>query len=149
IDVVQVAGPEGTAHSWQLPIDRHSYRGTLHAKAGAAVSVPYLGSAAQPTRDELALLEVRGNVIAADRFEALAIKDGLVEARGLEPGDYDLYLKRTAERIRIRVTDGPTVAGHLLGKVRELQVPGLKPVQIAAITSDDNAVTVRLKDANK
>src|SRR5262249_2417375 len=69
----------------------------------------------------------------------------------LEAGDYDLWLKRTGERIRIRVTDGPAAAGGrlLLGKVRQLEVPGLKPVQIAAVTSDDNFVTVRLKEPNK
>ena len=150
-DIVSVTatGPEGTAHTWTLPVDRHSYRATLHAKAGEVVSVPYLGTADKPTRAEFALLEVRGNVIAADRFEALAIKDGLVEARGLEPGDYDLILKREGQKVRLRVTDGPAVAGQLLGKVRHLEVPGLKPVQIAALTSDADALTVRLKDANK
>jgi hypothetical protein len=149
IDAVTATGPEGTAHTWPLPTDRHTYRGSLHAKAGGTVSVPYLGGADKPTREEFALLELHGGAITADRFDALAIKDGLVEARGLEPGDYDLWLKRTGERIHIRVTDGPTVVGHLLGKVRELEVPGLKPVQIAAITSDDNFVTVRLKEPNK
>src|SRR5205823_10057332 len=61
-DVVTVTatGPEGTAHTWPVPADRHTYRGTLHARAGDAVTVPYLGTADKPTRDEFALLEVRG-----------------------------------------------------------------------------------------
>src|SRR5439155_25566642 len=104
ITTVTATGPEGTAHTWHLPTDRHTYRATLHAKAGEAVTVPYLGTADKPTRDEFALLEVRGGVIAADRFEALAIRDGLVEARGLEPGDYELWLKRAGETVRVRVT---------------------------------------------
>src|SRR5205085_4844069 len=36
-----------------------------------------------------------------------------------------------------------------LGNLRHLQVPGLKPVQIAAVTADGAALTVRLKDANR
>jgi len=47
-------GPGGTAHTWNLPTDRHTYRGTLHAKAGEPVTVPYLGTADRPTREELA-----------------------------------------------------------------------------------------------
>ena len=85
IVTVTATGPEGTAHAWAVPADRHTYRGALHAKAGDVVTVPYLGAAERPARDEFALLGVRGDVVAADRFDALAIKDGLVEARGLEP----------------------------------------------------------------
>ncbi|MDB5306990.1 MAG: hypothetical protein JWO38_1192 [Gemmataceae bacterium] len=147
--VVSAVSPEGTQYTWPLPLDRHTYRGTLHAKAGDTVTVPYLGAADKPTRGEFALLEVRGTVIAADKFDALAIKDGLLEARGLAPGDYDLWVKQTGQKVRIRVTDGPAVAGYLLGKLRQLQVPGLKPVQIAAVTADADVVLVQLKDANK
>jgi len=60
-----------------------------------------MGAAERPARDEFALLEVRGDVVAADRFDALAIEDGLVEARGLEPGDYELHLKRAGEAVRV------------------------------------------------
>src|SRR5262249_5563663 len=101
ITLVTANGPEGTSHSWPLADDNHTYRGSLHAKAGDVVTVPYMGAAEKPTRGEFALLEVRGNVIAADKFEALAIKDGLLEARGLEPGDYDLWLKRENRKIRV------------------------------------------------
>jgi len=125
-DIVSVTatGPEGTAHTWPLPLDRHTFRSAIHAKAGDTVTVPYLGSGERPTRGEFALLEMRGNTFVSDRFEALAIKDGLLEARGLAPGDYDLWQKVTGEKIRIRITDGPAVAGHLLGKLRHLEVPG-------------------------
>ena len=61
---------------------------------------------------------MRGDVIRADRFDALAIKDGMLELRGLAAGDYDLWLKRTGERIRVRVVDGPVVPGYVLGRLR-------------------------------
>lgn len=159
IYTVTATGPEGTSHTWTLPEDHHSYRNILHAKAGEVVTVPYLGHAEKPTHEELALFEINrghpqpnhavGYEFIADRFNALSIKDGLIELRGLEPGDYMLWLKPQGERIHLRITDGPTVGGFVLGKIRELQVPQLKPVQIAAVTSDANALTVKLTDANK
>ncbi len=150
-DIVSVTatGPEGTAHTWPLPLDRHTYRAALHAKVGEVVTLPYLGDAGKPTREELALFEVRGDLILADRFDRLAVADGLLELRDLAAGDYDLWLKRTGERVRIRVTDGPVVKGHVLGTTRHLELPGLKPVHIAAVTADEKQLTVRLKDASK
>src|SRR5439155_26748290 len=55
IDAVTARGPAGTSNTWRLPLDRHTYRAVLHAKAGEVVAVPYLGTADRPTRDELAL----------------------------------------------------------------------------------------------
>jgi hypothetical protein len=149
ITVVSAIGPEGTQHTWNLPLDRHTFRSVLHAKAGETVTVPYLGSGDRPTRGEFALLEMRGNTFIGDKFESLAIKDGLLECRNLAPGDYDLWQKVSGEKIRIRVTDGPQIAGHLLGKLRTLEVPGLKPTQISSITANDDIVIVKLKDASR
>src|SRR5206468_1973013 len=60
IVTVTATGPEGTAHSWTLPFDRHTYRQLIHAKAGDAIALPYVGTAGKPTREELALFEVQG-----------------------------------------------------------------------------------------
>jgi hypothetical protein len=145
---VAVTGPEGTAHTWPLPVDRHTYRRVVDAKAGETVTLPYLGTAATPSRAELALFEVRDDLIRADRFDALAIRDGLLELRGLAAGDYELWLKTTGEQVRIRVVAGETVAGYLLGKLRHLELPRLKPVQVTSVTADADAWTVKLADAS-
>src|SRR5262249_3420606 len=68
-------GPEGVTHTWTLPTDHHTYRQLVHAKAGETVSLPYLGTATTAAREELALFEVRGNLIRSDRFDAIALKD--------------------------------------------------------------------------
>src|SRR5204863_446095 len=83
-----------------------TYRQLVHARAGEVVTVPYVGTSPTPSRDELALFEVNGDMIRADRFDALAVRDGLLELRGLAAGDYDLWLKRTGERVRVRVVGG-------------------------------------------
>ena len=143
---VTATGPEGTSHTWALPLDHFTYRQLMHAQAGEVITLPYLGSADKPAHEDLALFEVRGDVIRADRFAALSIRNGLLELKGLAPGDYDLWLKRQGERIRIRVVAGPVVGHYVLGQLREVQLPGLKPVQIAAITADADEVAVRLQD---
>src|SRR5262249_4621921 len=141
-------GPEGTAHTWSLPLDRHTYRQLVHAKAGDTVALPYLGAATKPPRDEPAFFEMRGAVIQADRFDAIGIKDGMLEIHKLAAGDYDLWLKRTGDRIRIRVVDGPVESNHVLGKLRHLELPLLKPLQIAAISADADQVTIRLREVS-
>jgi transcription termination factor NusB len=146
---VTATGPEGTAHTWRLPTDQFTYRRLIHARAGEVVAVPYVGSAAAPTRAEFALFELRGEVVQADRFEAIALRDGLIELRGLAAGDYDLWLKRDGEKFRLRVVDGPAVGEHVLGKLRHMELPGLKPVSIQKIDSDAESVSVRLRDASK
>lgn len=75
IDQIAAKGPEGTAHSWQLPTNEHSYRSVMHALTGDMLTIPYSGSAEKPTRTELALFEMRGASIHSDQFSALTIKD--------------------------------------------------------------------------
>jgi hypothetical protein len=145
---VHVTGPNGIQHEWTLPADAHTYRQLLDAKAGETITVPYLGQATEPTRDELALFEMRDDVIRADRFDALGVRNGLLEIRGLAGGDYELWLKQNGEKIRIRVVDGPIVEGYILGRLRNLQAPALKPVQIEVIETKDDFVTVRLSDVS-
>jgi hypothetical protein len=146
---VNATGPEGTAHTWTISTDAHTYRNLMHAKLGDVIRVPYQGSAEKPTRAEFALFEVRGGDIRADRFDALAIRDGLLELRDLPRGDYDLWLKQEGLRIRIRVVAGVTVAGYVLGPTRHLELPGLEPVYIQSISTDDKAMTIRLGSSSK
>jgi hypothetical protein len=150
VDIVSItaSGPEGTAHTWPLPADRHTYRHFVHARAGETVTVPYPFTAPAPAREEFALFEVEGDVIRADRFDALAVRDGLLELRGLAAGDYDLWLYRTGERIRVRVVAGPAEKGYVLGRLRHLELPALKPLQIVTVIPDADPVIVRLVAAS-
>ena len=54
-----------------------------------------VGSQDKPARDELSLLELRGNTFVADRFGAMSVGDGLLKLADLPPGDYDLLLKHS------------------------------------------------------
>jgi hypothetical protein len=147
-DIVSISatGPEGVSHTWSLPLNRHTYRGVIHAKAGESIALPYPGSATKPSRNELALFEMRGDILQADRFDALAIGDGMIEMTGLKPGDYELLLKDTGERIRVRVVNGDVQAGYVLGKLRHVELPALKPLQIANISTEADVAVIQLRD---
>jgi hypothetical protein len=148
ITAVRATGPEGTSHVWKLAEDRHTYRQVVHARAGEVVTLPYVGAGAKASRDELALFEMVGSHFRADRFDALAVADGMLELRGLAAGDYDLFLKRGGERVRVRVVAGDATAGYALGALRHLQLPQLKPVQIAEVKPEGESLRIRLKDAS-
>lgn len=135
---------EGTAHTWTLGRDQHTYYQTVHGRVDEPIVLAYLGQAEQPQRDELSLLEVRGEALVADRFAALAIDGGLLRVAGLTPGDYELWLKRENQRIRLRVTAGELRAGHVLGRDRQLEIRGAAPLQIRRLEATADAVTVSL-----
>lgn len=145
---VQAAGPSGIHHEWELKDSRHTYHHVIHVKAGETVTVPWLGAGKEPNRGALALFEMRDQFIVADRFEALAIRNGMVEIGALPAGDYQLHLKDQQAIIYIRVASGPVVAGHVLGVKRQLELARLKPVQVESITSNGKEMTVQLRDAS-
>ena len=147
---VTATGPEDVAQTWVLAHDQHTYYQTLHGTEGQPLEVPYLGKAqGKPARDEVSLLELRTDSFVVDRFEALAIDDGLLRITNLARGDYDLWLKKENQRIRIRIAAGQQRDGYVLSENRQLEIRGERPLQIAAVEPEDEAVTVRLQNSSK
>ena len=77
----------------------------------------------------MSLLETRDGVFVADRFDALAIKDGFIEIQDVPAGDYESALKAESQAITIRLAPGPIGQGHVLGENRLLQIRDPKPLQ--------------------
>ena len=158
---VTAVNPENTSQTWILKGDSHTYSQTVQGKVGEPVVVPFLSRSGlraeagakdgpqKATRDELSLLEVRQDVYVSDRFEHLSVKDGLVVLNKLPAGDFDLLLKSTGTRIRVRITEGPTLGGFLLGSHRQLETPRLAPVQIEAIDPAEGGVRVKIRNASQ
>ncbi|MHC4404176.1 MAG: hypothetical protein ACYTG0_31365 [Planctomycetota bacterium] len=146
---VKATGPQQTSHTWNLLEDVHSYRRSVHGTAGSTIELPYMGREEKPTHGELSLLELRGNTFVADRFNAMSIGDGLLKLADLPPGDYNLLLKAAGTRIRVRVAAGQERDGYVLGKTRQLEVRGSRPLQIAGVDTGKETVTVRLTNASR
>ncbi|MCY2989240.1 MAG: hypothetical protein NTY19_15405, partial [Planctomycetota bacterium] len=167
LDIVSVTatGPEDVAQTWTLARDQHTYYQTLHGTEGQPLEVPYLGNGKRPARNEVSLLELRADSFVVDRFEALAIDGGMLRITKLPRGDYDLWLKRDNQRIRLRIVGqafqpdvgGANVrlesltygGGYALGENRILEVRGERPLQIAAVETAEDAVTIRLQNPSK
>ena len=141
------AGPEGTQHKWNLTADRCAYVDVIHARAGEAVRVPYLGAAKQASPAVVSLLERRGSTYLADRRDAVRIEGGFLVVRDVPAGDYELWLNETGRKIDLRLIPGEVRLGHVLGEVRHAQVLNARPLHITDVKADDEKLTVRLANA--
>ncbi len=149
IEWLTATGPADTSRTWPLRKAQHSHYQTLHAAEGTDVTVPYMGPADQPLRDELSLLELRGDSFVADRFDAMKLTGGMLVISGLSRGDYDLLLKRTQQRIRLKIAAGQTAAGYVLGPRRQLELRANQPLQIQPLTLDDGRLQIQLINSDK
>ena len=146
---VQATSPQGSVETLALPHDAATYHQSLHGKAGGAIVLPYMGGQNQPMRSEFSLLELRGNTFLADRFEALAIADGFLQVNGLAAGEYDLLLKESGTRVRLRLGAGEQREGYVLGDSRLLEQRGTDPLQIERVDVAEQEIAVRLRNATK
>ncbi|MGB6043932.1 MAG: hypothetical protein WBF93_12305, partial [Pirellulales bacterium] len=149
IDWLTATGSDQVAYQWKLDRKAYTYQQVLNGKAGSLLVLPYLGEDAGPRRDQLSLLEVRGQSFAVDHFRALQIKNGMLLIRDLPAGDYDLLIKRSNTRVLIHVADGPQRDRYVLGDHRLLERRGDTPLQIADIDVGEEAVRVKLQNAHK
>ena len=144
---VTATSPAAAEHTWSLTDDRHTYSSWRHGVAGTALEVPYMGPEQQPQPDALSLLELRGETFVADRFDALSLQDGLLRVQGLPVGDYDLLIKRSGTRIRIRLAQGPQREGYAWGDTRHLELRDEHPLQIDGIQAQEDQLLIRLHNA--
>ncbi|MFO0870347.1 MAG: hypothetical protein U0935_15580 [Pirellulales bacterium] len=150
IATVTATGPGGESHSWPLRKDEYTYPQTLHGRTGETLALPLLNaSGAEPSRGDLSLLELRGETYVADRFAALSVKQGLLQISQLPPGDFDLWIKSTGARVRIRIVTGEKVGNYVLGEVRQLETGALPPLQVETIAVGPENVTIQLRNASK
>ncbi|MFM9117756.1 MAG: hypothetical protein ACKOU6_16520, partial [Planctomycetota bacterium] len=148
IVTLTATGPEGTVHNWPLHSDSYSYPATIHGRVGEAVTLPYLGGKPEASRDELSLLELRGENYVADRFAALTVKNGLVVVDKLPAGDYDLWFKGVNQRVRVRLVAGDQIGNYIVGSLRQLETRPLAPLAIASVTAEADRVQVSLSNVS-
>jgi len=153
ITSIRVLDPQSAERTWPIERDVRAYPAAVHGRAGDVVRIPYMGQDGRAklplSRSDVSLLETRDGVFLADRFDALAIKDGFIEIQDVPAGDYDLLLKTESQHVTIRLAPGPIGEGHVLGENRLLQIRNPKPLQIAAVESDKEGVRIRLENASK
>ncbi len=149
IVTITATGPQNTAHVWPLRKDAHSLASQVHGSVDKPVQIPYMGLEAQPSREKLSLLELRGDNFVADRFEALSLDRGMLQVGGLPPGDYSLRFKDSGREVRIRLTEGERREGYILGGYRKLEAVNEAPLQLAPVEVNDDTVKIIVRNAGK
>lgn len=132
---------------WNLDESGCAYPQELHGAAGETLelAVPRALSVAE----DLSLLEIRSGVYVKDWRTAVTCEAGLVKIKGLPAGDYELTLTSLAHKIPVRVTEAKVAGNELVSQRRALSLPKLKPLAIAAVSSDAKAVRIQLANASK
>ncbi|MFM7162531.1 MAG: hypothetical protein ACKO3P_19410 [Planctomycetaceae bacterium] len=147
---LSASGPQRTTHNWRLPVDAHTYGPSLHGRVGEPLSVPFLpGPGQELSRQEVSLLELRGDSFTLDRFENLRVEGGLLRLENLPAGDFDLWVKRVNARIRVRITTGNLEEGLAIGPNRVLEMPRLAPVQIAEMQVAEGELRLALSNHSR
>ena len=149
IAAVKANGLLDKARWWVLRDARRNWPAVLHGVAGETLRVPYLGRARVISRAVASLLERRGGQFVRDAFPHLALGKGFVELRGLEAGDYSLYLKEPAQQITVRITQGRRSAGWAVGRDRMLQIDRPAPLHITSVEAEGDNLQVRLANVGK
>ncbi len=149
IESVTAKIPNGRQTLWPLEDADNTLSTTIHAKEGELIQVPFSGG-----RDLMAtlLLEVRAGTFTADHSgkidPTLKGQQGFLAIRDLKPGDYSLRIPYSDQLITLKVTQGDTIGGWVLGKHRQLELKGNTPLNIANITSDKEFITVKLANSS-
>ncbi|MFM7182797.1 MAG: hypothetical protein ACKO2G_15220 [Verrucomicrobiales bacterium] len=149
---VQASFPNGRNSSWQLDDSERTWSSDLHVANDAVVRIPRDGGIipvgaqandASP-QAEISLLEIKADTFTADHAGKLAFKDGFIEITGLAPGDYSLRMRGEDRDFTIKIGEGKTVGGWLLGKSRNLELKNTAPLQITSLAAEDEFVTIKL-----
>ncbi len=155
ITTIAVTGPEGTSHTWTLPVEQWvsgQYPGSqfadVHGRAGEAIRLPFFGGK-EVTRSDVALLEMRNGTPVADRFDAIKASGGMLVIDDLPAGDYRFIDKRVGKEFRIRLTEGDKQFGRVMGDPRRLELQNTTPLQIASVEAGDENVRIRVLNAGK
>lgn len=141
---VQVTKDGGSGGTFDITDARVRLPGELHGITGGTIRIPYQGNESAPTRTEFSLL---GN--NHDAFEHLAIANGFLELRDLDPGDYELRLHRSYQSVTVRITRGERDGRYLIGRDRALSATPTRPLHVTSLESTDDAVRIRVANASE
>jgi hypothetical protein len=146
IEWVQIDPQGKTSLRVALAEDRRTYAPSLHAAAGEALEVPIMTSSTATSRRDVSLLEVRGATFVRDWFQNVQLdaKRQVLTLEGLPGGDYDLLLKRSGQKVRVRIAGGVRKGEHVLGAARQLEVRNETPLQIQSVDAGAKALTIRV-----
>ena len=149
ITSVKAKLPNGVEQTWQIGTDQIDHNRVMHAAAEAVVRIPCLLQDGPPARSDIALCELRGGQYFADRFDAIRVRNGFAEVKGLSAGDYSLRLRESETNILIRLTKGRGLDHHRIGDSRVLEERRLAPLHVTSVQKDKAQLKIEVANATK
>jgi autotransporter-associated beta strand protein len=144
-DIESVAAkiPNGRQTLWPLLDAEDTLSTTIHAKEGETIRVPTHDTGSLLS----SLLSQSSGTFTADLGSLLKSENGFLTISGLTPGDYSLKIP-DQPLITIKVTQGETLGGWVLGRHRQLELKGNTPLHILSIENGQEFITVRLANSS-
>ncbi|MCB9896749.1 MAG: hypothetical protein H6825_01970 [Planctomycetes bacterium] len=149
IESLRVRDDGSDGDLWTLDREHATHPRRLQGVATRPLRVtlpPRDGRMPKLDRSLASLIELRDGEYHTDRFQHLALVDGMLELRDLPAGDYLLVLHGDREHIDVRITAGDVHDGHVFGRDRTLELSPA-PLSIASATVDGDDLVVRLANA--
>jgi autotransporter-associated beta strand protein len=143
IESVAAKIPNGRQTLWPLLDAEDTLSTTIHAKEGETIRVPIHDTGSLPA----SLLAQTSGTFTADLAALLKSENGFLTISGLTPGDYSLKIP-DQPLITLKITQGETLGGWVLGKHRQLELKGNTPLNILSIENDKDFITVKLANSS-
>lgn len=142
IESVAAQIPNGRQTLWTLEDADDTLSTIIHAKEGETIRIPLRETGSQP----VSLLAQSYGTFIADLASLLKSEDGFLTIAGLKSGDYSLRLDD--QLITIKITQGDTIGGWVIGRHRQLELRGNSPLHITEVASDNEFITVKLANSS-
>ena len=153
IEWVRARHPDGATYNWPIARDRavrNVQPTAIHATTNEMIEVAVPGEPDNADKTSVfSLLSKRKGFYERDYASAGTIQGGYLYLRGLAPGDYELFLKRTRQTITLRITEGKRANGFVLSKNRILEDNRLNPIQIQAVAIENGKAKILVGNAGK
>ncbi len=139
-DAITTAG-----NTWQLQRHGQELRQRIHGTKNETIRLPYLGHDIEPSRSAFALYRLNDRNHVRDYFSHIALQNGFIELRGLDPGNYRFTFKEEWKSITIAISGGSRRDGWARQKNRELALTPPAPFHVsqAKISGDELMIQCR------
>ena len=146
IDWFRLQAAVGRKATWFTARNRAHLPSALHGAAGEVLRVPWVRDL-DAAASECSLLDVVSGSYTRDLKKALSVEAGFLVIKGLQPGDYELFIKPLNHAIPVRITAGKKAGHFALSATRFLETPRLAPLSIASVKAADKQIDVQLANA--
>ncbi len=145
---VESSGFHDGNRAWSLPELRAHLPRELQGTESDTLRLAWTPRGGVLTRTAAELIEKRAGAAVRDCSSKLRWESGVLEIRGLEAGDYELFLRDLFVRIPVRVTAGRSADGWAIGAARAFERSRMDPLAIRKLELSGEDLVLQLNGAS-